>query len=139
MRETIQQAKRRRVYDYRMPRRRTAVFPVNGQGTLVYTVRKKSQFTIYITPDKQKVPKIMDFDSEFSEFEEEQHFDTEYYISLTVGDHFARFKLKMHKDGEEKVLKEDYGKDIGIDPKELVSYTKLVFYALFSLVGFPGI
>ncbi|XP_066935055.1 uncharacterized protein [Clytia hemisphaerica] len=105
-----------------MPRRRTAVFPVNGQGTLVYTVRKKSQFTIYITPDKQKVPKSLDFDSEFSEYEEEQSFDTENYISLTVGENFARFKLKMHKDGEERVLKEEYGKNIGIEPKELVSY-----------------
>ena len=102
-----------------MPRVRKAVFPVNGQGTLIYTVKHKSEFTIYITPDKQKIPRHDD-DSD-NEIEEEE-FHTDNYISLTVGDHFARFSLKMEKDGEDRVLHEQYGKDIGIDSGKLVSF-----------------
>lgn len=103
-----------------MPRTRKAVFPVNGQGTLIYTIKHKSEFTIYITPDKQKIPSeiVVNDDNE----SEEESFQTDNYISLTVGDHVARFNLKMKKDGEDRVILEKYGKDIGIDSDELVGF-----------------
>ena len=106
-----------------MMKKRTLVFPVNGQGTVIYTVRHKSEFTIFITPDEQKVPHP---DEELVEngyeIPQEGEFTTKNYISLTVGDHFARFHLKFEKDGEDKQLREKYSKDIGVDPDELVSY-----------------
>ena len=101
-------------------RLRKAVFPVNGQGTFIYTIRHKAEFTIFITPDKQKVPRL-DADCNDAEVEVDESFDTDNFISLTVGDHFARFKLKMAKGEEEILLSEKYGKDIGIDPDKLVS------------------
>jgi len=106
-----------------MMKKRTLVFPVNGQGTLVYTVRYKSEFTIFVTPDKQQVPHP-DAELVENEFETPQdgEFTTKNYISLTVGDHFARLHLKFEKYEEDRQLAEMYSKDIGADSDELVSY-----------------
>ena len=123
-----------------MSRIEKTVFPVNGQGTLIYTIKHKSEFTIYITPDKQKIPSeiVVDDDNEC----EEESFQTDNYISLTVGDHVAKFNLKMKKDGEDEFileqlnamnieedsttksemsLKKEHGRKFGIEPDKLVS------------------
>lgn len=109
-------------------KRRKAVFPVNGQGVLKYTIRKKSQLTIFITPDKQKIKHDPE-DIESKEVDVEKCFDTDNFISLTVGEEFAKFHLKMEpgedkemKPGEDKDLIYKHKKNIGIEPKEIVTY-----------------
>ena len=95
-------------------------FPINGQGVFIYTAHKKSNFSIYVTPDKLK-----DDDDDVNwaptkENEEEYTFET--YIVLHVNENSVQFAIRKKNDESENLLTEKYGKEIGVEVAVLVSY-----------------
>lgn len=88
-------------------------FPINGQGVFIYTAHKKSNFSIYVTPDKLK-----DDDDDVNwaptkENEEEYTFET--YIVLHVNENSVQFAIRKKNDESENLLTEKYGKEIGVE------------------------
>lgn len=88
---------------------KTRQFPVNGQGTFIYTRKfsketESGEFAIVVTPENRKAPKT-----------------PEEYIVLKVECEKVEFVMKR-KDEDQVLLAEKYGDDIGCDPEHLVTY-----------------
>lgn len=105
---------------------RKAEFPVNGQGVFTYTAINKPAVTIFVTSDEQS---LLDEQGHCKPGQKDpdplEMFDTDNFISLTIGYYLAEFKIKItdeHKKVTKTTLTSLHNEAGGMEYNNTVSY-----------------